>query len=119
MDRSAIILAEGSHSGFSEDKALLKLDGKPLLNHVVNAVKGIVGEVLVVTASKEQANLYAKVVSSANVQFAVTEDEPQGSLAAALAGFEAAKGDYSLVLPFDAPFVSKEVVSLLFELSGG
>ena len=119
MDRSAIILATSSEGNFSEDKPFSKLDNKPLLNRVVDAVKGIVGEVLVVTASKEQAEAYAKVVSSANVQFAVSEGEPHGDLALALAGFEAAQGDYSLVLPFDAPFVSKEVVSLLFELSEG
>ena len=115
MDRSAIILAEGSQGKFSEDKGLLKLDNKPLLNHVVDAVKGIVGEVLVVTSSKEQADLYAKMVSSANVQFAIDIDESKGPLAGALAGFEAAQGKYSLLLPFDAPFVSKEVVSLLFD----
>ena len=37
-----------------------ELNDKPLLNHVIDAVKGIVGEVLVVTASKEQAKVYAK-----------------------------------------------------------
>ena len=115
MDRSAIILAEGSQGKFSEDKGLLKLDNKPLLNHVVDAVKGIVGEVLVVTSSKEQSDLYAKMVSSANVRFAISIDEPKDPLAGALTGFEAAQGNYSLLLPFDAPFVSKEVVSLLFD----
>jgi len=115
LDRSAIILAEGSQGKFSEDKGLLKLDNKPLLNHVVDAVKGIVGEVLVVTSSKEQSDLYAKMVSSANVRFAISIDEPKDPLAGALTGFEAAQGNYSLLLPFDAPFVSKEVVSLLFD----
>lgn len=115
MDRSAIILAESSEGKLSEDRGLLKLDNKPLLNHVVDAVKGIVGEVLVVTPSKEQAEVYAKMVSSANVQFAVNEHEPKGALTAALAGFEAAQGKYSLLLPSDAPFVSKGVVSLLFD----
>ncbi len=43
MDRSAIILGGGSSSRFGEDKGVLKLDNKPLLNHVVDAVKGIVG----------------------------------------------------------------------------
>ena len=119
MDRSAIILAEGSQAKFSEDRGLLKLDNKPLLNHVVDAVKGIVGEVLVVTSSKEQADLYAKIVSSANVQFAIDVDESKWSLVGALAGFEAAQGKYSLLLPFDAPFVSRDVLSLLFELCIG
>jgi molybdopterin-guanine dinucleotide biosynthesis protein A len=119
LDRSAIILAEGSQGKFSEDRGLLKLANKPLLNHVVDAVKGIVGEVLVVTSSKAQADLYAKMVSSSNVQFAIGADESKGSLAGALAGFEAAQGKYSLLLPFDAPFVPKDVVSLLFDLCIG
>jgi molybdopterin-guanine dinucleotide biosynthesis protein A len=119
VDRSAVILAIDSQGMFSEDKALLKLDNKPLLNHVVDAVKGIVGEVVVVTSSKEQADFFTKIVSSSNVQFAISAGETQGSLAAALTGFEVGQGDYSLLLPFDAPCVSKEVVSLLFELSVG
>ena len=118
MDRSAIILTEGSQAKFSEDMGLLKLHNKPLLNHVVDAVKGIVGEVLVVTRSKEQSDLYAKMVSP-NVQFAISVDESKGPLAGALTGFEAAQGKYSLLLPFDAPFVSRDVVSLLFELCIG
>jgi molybdopterin-guanine dinucleotide biosynthesis protein A len=115
LDRSAIILAEISQGKFSEDRGLLKLDNKPLLNHVVDTVKGLVDEVLVVTSSKEQSVLYAKIVSSANVRFAVGVEKSDGSLAGALAGFEAAQGEYSLLLPFDAPFVSREVVSLLFD----
>lgn len=118
LDRSAVILAEGPRGKLGEDRGLLKLDGKPLLNCVVDAVKGMVGEVLVVASSKAQAEEYAKVVSSAHVQF-VLADGSQGSLAGALAGFEAAQGKYSLLLPFDAPFVSKEVVGLLFDLCAG
>jgi len=40
-------------------------------------------------------------------------------LIGALTGFEAANGEYSLLLPYDSPFVSREVVSLLFELCFG
>ena len=119
MDRSAIILAEISQGKFSEDRGLLKLDNKPLLNHVVDTVKGLVDEVLVVTSSKEQSDLYAKIVSSANVQFAISVDGSKYPLAGALTGFEAAHGKYSLLWPFDAPFVSRDVVSLLFELCIG
>ncbi len=117
LDRSAIILAVDSRGEFSEDKAFLKVDGKALLSRVVGAVKGVVGEVLVVTASKEQSDLYGKLVSSANVNFVEIGDAPKGDLSAALAGLVVAQGDYSVLLPFDAPFVSREVVSLLFELS--
>lgn len=118
MDRTVIILAGGSSSRFGEDKGLLKLNNKPLLSHVVDAVKGIVDEVIIVTSSKERADLYSKILPS-NVRFAIDARESEGPLIGALTGFEAAEGKYSLLLPFDSPFVSKEVVSLLFELCIG
>ena len=109
LDRSAVILAEDSQSKLGEDRGLLKLDNKPLLNHVVDAVKGIVGEVLVVAASKAQADAYAKVVSSANVQICRKCRRVKGTLGMALAGFEAAQGQYSLLLPFDSPLFPKRL----------
>ena len=119
MDRSAVILAGGSATRFnSGDKGLFELDGKPLLNHVVDSVKGLVGEVIVVTNTQERADAYSKIVS-AKAKFAVDAAESKGPLVGALTGFEAASGDYSLLLPFDSPFVSKEVVSLLFDLCVG
>jgi molybdopterin-guanine dinucleotide biosynthesis protein A len=118
LDRSAIILGGGSSRRFGEDKGVLKLDNKPLLNHVVDTVKGIVGEVIVVTSSKNRADLYAEMVSSC-VRFVIDICEAKGPLVGALTGFEAAQGKYSLLLPFDVPFVSRDVLSLLFELCIG
>lgn len=118
MDRSAIILAGGSSTRFNSDKGVLELNGKPLLNHVVDAVKGLVEEVIVVTNSQDRADAYAKLVSS-KVRFAVDVCESKGPLVGALTGFEAAKGEYSALLPFDSPFVSQEVLSLLFDCCVG
>ena len=39
MDKSVVILAVDSCGKFGEDKGLLKLEGKPLLKYVVDAVK--------------------------------------------------------------------------------
>jgi molybdopterin-guanine dinucleotide biosynthesis protein A len=118
LNKSVIILAVDSSSKFEEDKGLLKLDNKPLLKHVVDSVKGIAEEVIIVTTSKERADFYAKIVSP-KVRFVCDADESKGLLGAALAGFETAEGQYSLVLPYDSPFVSQEVVTLLFDCSMG
>lgn len=118
MDRSAIILGGGSSSRFGQDKGALRLNNKPLLNHVIDVVKGAVGEVIIVTSSEERAEQYSKIVSP-NVRFAIDISESMGPLVGALTGFKAAKGQYSLLLPFDLPFVSKEIVSLLFDLCVG
>lgn len=118
MDRSAIILAGGSSAGFNGDKGISELNGKPLVSHVVDAVKGLVNEVIVVTDTQQRADLYAKTLPS-GVRFVVNSSEVEGLLAEAITGFEAANGEYSALLPFDSPFISQEVLSLLFDCCVG
>lgn len=118
LDKSAIILAGGSSTRFATDKGVLELGGKPLLNHVIDAVEDLVEEVIVVTNTQARADAYGKLVSE-GVRFAVDVRESKGPLVGALTGFEEAKGEYSTLLPFDSPFVSKEVLSLLFDCCVG
>lgn len=116
MDRSVVILAFKTAKGFSEDKGTTQVEGKPLLRRVVDAVEGCTDETIIVTESQEQVNLYQKLVSP-DVEFIVCSDASNGPLAMALCGLEAAKGDYTLLLPNDSPFISSEVLNLLFDLS--
>jgi molybdopterin-guanine dinucleotide biosynthesis protein A len=115
VGRSAIVLAGGFSSRFGQDKGVLELAHKPLINHVVDAISPVVNEIIVVTSSQERVTQYAKVMA-ADVQFVIDVCESRSPLIGALTGLGAAQGKYSLLLPFDTPFVSKEVVSLLFEL---
>ena len=118
MEKSAIIIADNSRCNSSEDRGLLKLDNRALLDHVVRAVKNITDEVIIVISSQEQENSYVKIVPN-TVQFALNTNQPKGSLAATLTGFQTARGKYAVLLPFDAPFVSREVISLLFDCCVG
>ncbi|MDR1993583.1 MAG: molybdenum cofactor guanylyltransferase [Nitrososphaerota archaeon] len=119
MDRTAVILAGGFATRFSNhDKGLFELNNKFLLNHVINAIKGLVDELIIVTSSQERADAYAKIASVKAV-FVLDATQGKGPLNGALTGFETAQGDYTLLLPIDCPFVSKEVLSLLFDLSPG
>ena len=118
MDKSAIVLAGGSSSRFGEDKGVVKLAGKPLLGYVVDAVRSVVDETIVVTSSADRVARYEKLVRD-SVRFVVDTQEFEGPLIGALSGFGVARGEFALVLPFDTPFVSREVVSLLFDLCVG
>jgi len=119
MDRSAIILAGGTAKRFDgKDKGLFELNGKPLLNHVVDTVKELVDEVIIVTNTQERADIYAKIVSTKS-NFALDIAKSKGPLAGALTGFKTAQGDYCLLLPFDSPFVQKEIIALIFDLCIG
>lgn len=117
MDRSAIVLTGGSSSRFgnNKDKGVLELGNRPLLSHVTDAVAPIVDEIIVVTSFPDRVETYKKIVRQ-KVIFAIDEGESKGPLMGALTGFEKANGEYSLLLPFDTPFVSREVIRLLFEL---
>ena len=118
MDRSAIVLSGGVSSRLGQDKGLLEIANKPLIKHVIDAVSPVVDETIVVTNSQDRVARYAEVVDT-DVRFAIDSCESKGPLIGALTGFGAAHGKYALLLPFDTPFVSREVVSLLFELCLG
>ena len=118
MERSAVVLAGGFSSRFGQDKAVLELSGKPLIRHVIDSVRPIVDEIVIVTSDQERAARYAKLVGE-NVKFAIDFVEAKGPLVGALTGFECAVGKYSLLLPADTPFVSRDILDFLFDLCNG
>jgi molybdopterin-guanine dinucleotide biosynthesis protein A len=115
LGKSAIILAGGFSNRFGQDKGLLQLANKPLIKHVLDAISTLVDEKMVVASSKVQAENYAKVLGS-DVNVLIDVDDAQSPLIGALTGFKEAHGRYALLLSCDTPFVSNDVVSLLFEL---
>ena len=121
MSSSAVILAGGCSNRLGRDKGLLRLANKPLVSHVLDAVKSIVNEKIVVVSSRVQKENYARVINS-NAAIIVDKSHVEGvhgPLIGALAGFEEAHGEYSLLLPCDTPFASKEVLLLLLDLALG
>ncbi len=118
MDQSAIVLTAGFLGNFeSEDKFLVEIGGKPLLQRVLDAVEDLVDETVVVTSSQEKADCYSKVIGP-HIKFVVEESE-KGPLASAIAGLQASTQKYSVVLAADLPFASQDVIELLFDLSHG
>jgi len=115
LNRSAIILAGGTSSRFGQDKGVLYLANEPLTKYVIDAISTIVDEKIIVTNSKAQAEKYAKI-GGPNAQVLIDAYDVRGTLVGALTGFEKAHGKYSLLVPCDTPFISKDVVLLLFEL---
>ena len=115
MGKSAIILAGGFSNRFGQDKGVLQLANKPLIKHVLDAISSLVDEKMVVASSKVQAENYAKVLGS-DVNVLIDVDDAQSPLIGALTGFKEAHERYALLLSCDTPFVSNDVVSLLFEL---
>ena len=115
MKTSAIILAGGFSKRFGQDKGLIRLAGKPLILHVLDRVQKIVNETLVVVSSEGQRDAFKPSVKS-KTKVIMDNYSLRSPLVGALTGFENAFGEYSLLLPCDTPFVSKEIASLLLDL---
>ena len=89
-DRSAVIIAEGFSDAFAQDKATLKFKEKLLIQHVADAVRPIVDEVIVVAPTQRQADMYAALMES-DIRFEINTSEIKSYLAFALAGFKSSR----------------------------
>jgi len=115
LKKAAVILAGGFSKRFGQDKCLIRLVGKPLVQHVIDRVSAVVDEKVVVVGSNAQREPFAELLKS-KVNVVVDKYEGKNPLVGALTGFESVNADYSLLLPCDTPFVSSEIAALLFDL---
>lgn len=114
MEKSAIILVGGSSRRFGRDKGLLKLANKSLVLHIVDNISNLVDEILVVVSSESQEKTYKLLEPM--VKVVIDRYDTRSPLVGALTGFECTRGEYSLLLPCDTPFVSSQIASFLLEL---
>jgi molybdopterin-guanine dinucleotide biosynthesis protein A len=115
LKKSAVILAGGVSQRFGVDKGLVQLAGKPIIAYILNRISKVVDENVVVVGSNDQKEKFASKVKH-NARIVVDEYEAQSPLVGALTGFKHARGDYSLLLPCDTPFISPEIASLILDL---
>jgi len=105
MQVGAIILAGGKSSRMGVDKGLMLLNQKPMVQHVIDTVKLIADELIIVANNEEYKQFGYEVIPD--------EIENAGPLAGICAGLKQANYYYNFVLSCDVPFVTKEMLSLL------
>jgi molybdenum cofactor guanylyltransferase len=115
LQKTAVILAGGFSRRFGSDKGLVLLMGKPLVRHVIDKASPAVDEVLVVVSSEEQKKNFESIVGN-EVKVIIDKDDSQTPLVGAITGFENSKGEYSLLLPCDAPLISTPIVQFLLDM---
>lgn len=116
MLKTAIILAGGFSKRFGSDKGILKVANISLINHVLKKVNSIVDEIIIVTNSYKKIDLYSKEIGEFKADFFLDIHKGIGPLAGVFTGLKKSHGDYSLIVPFDTPFLSEKILTLLFEL---
>ncbi len=99
--RTAVILAggKGSRLNFVE-KALLELDGKPILNHIIETLSRCVDEIIVVARDEEQQ----RRLHLAGITIVRDEVQDFGPVAGICSGLSASSSQYAFVAACDMPF---------------
>ena len=112
---SGVVVAGGTSKRFGEMKGLAKLNGKPLILHVLDRLDSIVDDVAVVVSSERQREEFAKIIAE-RARIVVDKRRIQSPTVGALTGFESVRSAYVLLLGCDTPFLSPEILSFLLEI---
>lgn len=128
--RAALILAGGNATRFQAadqswmDKALAPIDGKPLLLHVIENLKGTVDKIVVCVNDQQRVETYRQLLEKygvGDVEFVVDQkdNKVKGPLLAIASGLASVDVDYCLVVPTDMPFLNPKVIDYLFKACVG
>ena len=110
MEFSGIILAGGTSRRLGQDKRFLSINGQPLIARVLQRLRPLVGELLIVSREPEHfTGLDARVV--------VDRYPGMGVLAGVHAGLAAAQGDWAFVVAADLPFLNPALLRALADLA--
>jgi len=109
---TAIILAGGKSSriGSDQDKAILKLNGKRLIDIVISKLKHIVGDNIIIVGPPERYPSYKKVVPDLF--------NKKGLLIGLYSGLKASASRYNLVVGCDMPFLKVELLQYMRDKIG-
>lgn len=109
---SAIILAGGKSRRMGRDKAFLEFDGKMLIERVIERVRSMSDDIIIVCNDVEA---YAKFGERM-----VTDVIPgKGSLGGLYSGLLAVKQEYALAVACDMPFLNESLLRHLISLAPG
>ena len=105
---SAIILAGGQSRRMGRDKALITFKGQPIMVHVIDTLRELSDDVLVVSNR-------SAAYQSFGIRIVPDADPPSGPLGGISAGLAAAQHDLAIVVACDMPFLNAQVLRLLVE----
>lgn len=111
--RGAIVVAGGPSERMGHPKAFVPVAGVPLLARVVRVVDRVADEVVVVAKTSQLPEIRDLVGEDAHV----VEDahEGQSPLVGFASGAAVLKSTYTAFLACDLPFLSPEILDLLFQ----
>lgn len=107
---SIVIQAGGRSSRMGQDKGLVPLAGKPMVEHVLERVRGLGDEILLTTNFPEP---YAYL----NLRMASDEEPGAGALPGMLTALHAAAYPHVLIVACDMPFLNRDLLQYQLSLA--
>jgi len=111
---TAIILAGGRSTRMGRNKALVKIKGKEMLVWVVEGLKPLVNEIIVVAKDESIKSSYQQIVSK-DVKILTDVIALDGPLVGMYTAFLEATSEYAYVHPIDSPVINNRIIEYLFE----
>lgn len=113
---SAIIQAGGQSRRMGRDKALIDFQGRPILVHVIETLRQLSDDIIVVSNRSE---VYAPLAAPFGARVVADYDPPVGPLGGIAAGLAAMKHDLTIVVACDMPFLKINLFQYLLERAAG
>lgn len=109
MNMTGVILAGGKSSRMGQNKSLLKIGNKTIIELIVESISPIFNEIIIVTNSKDEYNMLkdVKIVPDAFIK------NETNSLIGLYTGILEAKNDYAFVVPCDMPFINRKLIEYM------
>lgn len=109
---SVLVLAGGRSSRMGRDKAFLPLGGRPLVEHVLDRVRPLSDDVLLVVR---------EVAPFRHLPFRLVEDQPgpRGALTGLVSGLRQARYEWALAVACDMPFLNPRLIRHMADLAPG
>jgi molybdenum cofactor guanylyltransferase len=109
---SAIIQAGGQSRRMGRDKALIDYQGQPIIAHVIESLRALAADIVVVS---NRSDLY----SSYGARVVPDYDPPCGPLGGIAAGLQAVNSELAIVVACDMPFLNVTLLRWLIDLADG
>ena len=103
---TGIVLSGGESRRMGTDKAFLKVDGAPMIEHVLQSLRSVVSRIIIVTNRPESYAAY-------DAEVVIDACNKRGSLVGIYSGLLRSKDDYNLIVACDMPFLNSRLLSYM------
>jgi len=113
---AGVVLAGGGSTRFGSPKQLAQLDGRPLLEHALGAVRSVPAIERIIVVLGAEAELISDAIDFEGCEVVVAEDWDEGISASLRAGVAALPdADAVVVTLADQPLITPQVIAAVLE----